>query len=108
MRPIVHNSGALFLGVLVLVAFCGFTPLARAIGQDSYIENHRGVGDFALVEERSAAPGASQTVAPIYVDPGDFAGVLRAAEALQADIQRVTGQRPTLLRTSGQLPAHII
>jgi hypothetical protein len=86
--------------LLVLVAFCGFAPPAKGIGQDSYIENHRGTRDFVLVE--------SQAAAPIYVDPADFAGVLRAAEALQADIQRVTGQKPMLVRSSAQLPARVI
>jgi hypothetical protein len=108
MRPIIHNSAAAFLSVLVILAFCGFVPVAKAIGQDSYVENVHAAGDFALVEARTAAPGASQTAAPIYIDPADFAGVLRAAEALQADIRRVTGQKPTLLRASGQLPAHVV
>ena len=84
----------------VFIAFCGFIPLAKAIGQDSYIETTRGTGDFALVEAQSAVS--------IFVDTEDFAGVVRASASLQADIQRVTGHLPTLIRSSGQLPAHVI
>ena len=36
-------------------------------------------------------------VAPIFVDAGDWPGVLRAAGDLQADVERVTGRRPRLV-----------
>jgi hypothetical protein len=84
----------------VIFAFCGFIPLAKAVGQDSYIETSRGTGDFALIDAQSAVP--------IFVDAGDFPGVARASVSLQADIQRVTGHMPAVIRASGQLPVRVI
>jgi hypothetical protein len=54
-----------------------------AIGQARYVESTCGEGCFRLAEKES--------VADIYVDSQDYAGVVRAAGDLQADITRVTG-----------------
>lgn len=43
-------------------------------------------GGFALVRQDAAAP--------IWADPADWPGVLRAARDLQADVERVTGRKP--------------
>ncbi|MEY4488530.1 MAG: hypothetical protein RIQ79_1038, partial [Verrucomicrobiota bacterium] len=51
------------------------------------------VGAFPLVRQGRAAP--------LYLDTGDYPGVLRAAADLQADIERVSGLKPELL-TTGQ------
>ncbi|MFO1449010.1 MAG: glycosyl hydrolase 115 family protein [Opitutaceae bacterium] len=39
-------------------------------------------------------------VAPVWAAPTDWPGVLRAARDLQADVERVTGQRPLLATTT--------
>ena len=58
-----------------------------------------------LVESVLAASGAKDAfplvagaAAPVCVDPGDWPGVIRAAGDLQADIERVTGRRPDLIK----------
>ena len=95
------NRSSLFRSAaFVIIAFCGFIPLAKAIGQDSYIETSRGKGDFALIDAPSGIT--------IFVDAGDFSGVARAAAGLKADIQRVTGDLPAVIRDSGRLPARVI
>ena len=53
-----------------------------------------------IVSEK-AAPGsfpleASKQSAPIFLDPADWPGVLRAGGDLQADVERVTGIKPAL------------
>jgi hypothetical protein len=48
-------------------------------------------GSIPLVQNRHAAP--------IFLDKADYAGVLRAASDLQADIERVTGFKPELTTT---------
>jgi hypothetical protein len=50
----------------------------------------------------------AQTCATIYVDAGDYAGVIRAAGNLQADIARVTGCTPAITHGTGGHGAHAI
>jgi Glycosyl hydrolase family 115/Gylcosyl hydrolase family 115 C-terminal domain len=95
-----RSAGLFTLVILVLAASCGFSPVANAIGEQSYIENSSSPGDFALVEAHRAVA--------IHVDSSDFWGVLRAAGDLQADIQRVTGQKPALDQGSGKVTSHLI
>ncbi len=59
---------------------------AFAIGQPWYVETKASPGAFAVAQGKTAAS--------IYVDPADWAGVIRAAGDLQADIARVTGLTP--------------
>ena len=56
---------------------------AEAIGQNRYILDRAASGAFTLVRNKAAAP--------IYVDPSDWPGVVRAVSDLDADIARVTG-----------------
>jgi beta-xylosidase len=79
-----------------LVTLCLFVG---AIGQTAhaqgpYVSGAGGTGRVALVESGRAAP--------IVVDPGDFAGVRRAAADLSADIARVSSVEPAL---SGTMPS---
>ena len=46
--------------------------------------------------------------AAIYVDAGDFAGVIRAAADLQADIARVTGCTPVVTHDSAGIGTYAI
>ena len=70
------------LGILV------FIPNSFALGQAQYVEQVGGPGSFPIVQQGVAAS--------LFVDSNDFAGVLRAANNLQADIARVTGLAPTI------------
>src|ERR1022692_2218661 len=56
---------------------------ALALGQARYVETVARPGSFPIAQ--------AKTCAAIYVDAGDYAGVIRAAGDLQADIAHVTG-----------------
>ncbi len=59
-----------------------------------------GLGVDLLTDQPAADdfPLVSQTVAaPLFLDPADHAGVLRAAADLQTDIEKVTGTKPALV-----------
>ncbi|MFJ8060773.1 glycosyl hydrolase 115 family protein [Streptomyces sp. NPDC096142] len=58
------------------------SPATRPLEAGPYLSFSRTAGAFPLVG------------APIVVDPGDHPGVVRVAEDLRADIERVTGVRP--------------
>src|SRR4030095_8688419 len=60
------------------------------LARTRYIETTATRGSFPLVGSRGAAP--------IYVDAGDWPGVIRAASDLQADLQRVTTLSPPIIR----------
>ena len=85
--------GAL-LGMLLLPSF------GLALGQPSYVQTEKHAGNFVVAE-----PGRA---APLYVDADDFAGVRRAANDLQMDIQRVTGLTPALLHNADQIGASAV
>ena len=72
-----------------------FIPHVFALGQIQYVEKIGDPGSFPIVQQGAAAN--------IYVDTDDFAGVLRAAGNLQADIARVTGLTPTITHTENAL-----
>jgi hypothetical protein len=64
-----------------------FLPVSLfALGQARYVSMTSGPGSFAIAHDKS--------VAAVYVDPSDFAGVARAADDLRGDIARVTGLTP--------------
>ena len=65
-----------------------FAPLGRALGEKTLVDFSPADGDFALA--------ASGRAAPLWLDDADYAGVLRAAHDLRADVQRVTGLQPAL------------
>jgi len=60
------------------------SPLLHAvtIGEDRYVDSAYHPGDFTIVTRNAAAT--------LLVDSADFPGVVRAANDLQADIERVT------------------
>jgi len=88
---------ALLLAALGLPAFLdhGF-----ALGQAQYVEPVGRPGSFPIVRQGVAAK--------IYVDANDFAGVVRAAGDLQADIARVTKLTPTLTHEENDLGENAI
>jgi hypothetical protein len=90
------------LPLAALLGLCIFAPLrtAHAIGQTRYILDKPAPGAFPMVQAKTAAA--------ILVDPADWPGVARAAADLQADIARVTGVTPALLRAAPGLGAAAI
>ena len=79
--------------VLAFLAVCG---AVHAIGQTPYVLDHPAAGAFPIKQ------------ASIYVDSADWPGVARAATDLQADIERVTGQKPAIVHDAGAPGAHAI
>ena len=82
------HSANVARGTLMRAAACSLFLQASlfALGQQRYVSTTAGPGSFAIVHDKS--------VAAVYVDPNDFQGVARAAEALGGDIARVTGLTP--------------
>jgi len=65
------------------------TSLAFGIGQTPYVQRAPSAGSFPVARGGSAAS--------VFVEPGDWAGVVRAAGDLRADIERVTGAKSAAL-----------
>lgn len=76
--------------VIALVLASTVTALAGpSLGlQTDIVSDQAEAGSFPLVAGRLAAP--------IFLDSADWPGVLRAGADLQADVERVTGIKPTL------------
>jgi hypothetical protein len=83
---------ALTAGSVLTAPTASAAPAAPAANPtadpDSYLATAAGPGRFPL-----AAAGRA---APLVVSSGDYAGVLRVVNDLQADVQRVTGVRPVV------------
>jgi hypothetical protein len=77
-------------------AFAGARAFG-ALGEKSFVEFQASLGSFPFVSEGKAAK--------LQVDAHDFAGVLRAAGDLQADVGRVTGITPEVSRNPGTTDA---
>jgi hypothetical protein len=73
---------------------------ALALGQPRYVETVARPGSFPVAQ--------GKTCAAIYVDPTDYAGVIRAAGDLQSDIARVTGCTPAIVHDTNSLGPHAI
>jgi hypothetical protein len=69
--------------VAALLCFLSLCPSVHALGQTQYVETVPHPGNFVIVNDRRSTP--------IYVDTGDYPGVVRAANDLQSDINKVTG-----------------
>jgi hypothetical protein len=71
-----------------------------ALGQTPYVETTASPGSFPIC--------AANSPAVISVDTNDYAGVVRAANDLQVDISRVTGQMPKVLHPGENPGANVI
>jgi hypothetical protein len=71
-----------------------------ALGQARYVETVHRPGSLTIAR--------GQSVTTIYVDAGDYAGVVRAATDLQSDIVRVTGRTPIVVNTEKRLGTNAI
>jgi hypothetical protein len=94
-----RRSRPLGMAILFVMYLClslsFLTQPSFAIGQTRYVENVRRRGSFAIVH--------GKTLASIYVDPNDYAGVARAAGDLQADVTRVTGRNLRVAKAAPDL-----
>jgi hypothetical protein len=92
-----HRLNQIFpRAVLFLLAFIGCSQQVLALGEPDYIETNAAPGSFPLV---------SSAVAGIVVNTNDWPGVLRAANDLRTDVNRVTGRSPAMadaLKSAGK------
>ena len=83
------------------VLTCSIAPaIGHALGQQSYVSFGSTAGgpapaSFALVENRRAIP--------LIVSDNDWPGVVRAAQDLSSDIERVTGSHPEVKHVPPEL-----
>jgi hypothetical protein len=99
MRLIFRVLAAVALTVFVTGTAIA-APANRLLPFGSFVTEKADKGSFALVRAGAAAP--------IIVDAGDFKGVQRAADDLQADVARVTGIKPQRSATAGGVTAVLI
>ena len=85
-RPILRSWKHVSIAVFALVAIVAMPRGADAVGEEPYVAYAPEAGSFPLVTQRKAAR--------IWVDADDWAGVVRAAHDLAADVERVTGVEP--------------
>src|SRR5579863_3916867 len=75
---------------LLLAAGCfSFALNGFSLGQTQFVETSASRGSFTVAQGGKTAT--------IYVDSADWPGVVRAANDLKADVNRVTGLTPTLV-----------
>jgi hypothetical protein len=86
--------------ILFVLCLFNFAQPGFALGQARYVEYVHRPGSFVIAGGR--------TLASICVDPNDYAGVLRAARDLQADVARVTGRSPTIADVGSDLETNEI
>ncbi len=96
------NAPATKFGAFLLLALSLLisAPSAFALGQVQYVENAYKPGSFAIVQDKIAAP--------ICVDSNDWAGVIRAAHDLSADVKRVTGCMPEITENENNPGTNVI
>ncbi len=75
----------------LVLAFALPFSAAATVGQKPYISTQQGKGNFTL-----STAGKSAPLYVLYVSGQDFAGVVRVAKHLQADMKRVTQAEPKL------------
>ena len=87
---------------ILSVAFCllFLHSTSFGIGRERYVETVAHTGSFPVAERGVAAS--------IYVDAGDYAGVVRAARDLKSDIDRATGDTSTIKFAQSGLGKHVI
>jgi hypothetical protein len=98
MKSTIATMGKIFM--LLLVAGLVAPRDCLALGQQRYVEEVQGLGSFPIVQ--------SNATAAIYVDANDFAGVVRAANDLQADVARVTDRSPEISHKGKNLGKNVI
>src|SRR6266566_4805655 len=87
----------------LLIVLCLLrSPLLQAqlIGEDRYMDSAYHPGDFSIVTRNVSAT--------LFVDSADFPGVVRAANDLQADIERVTNHTAAVAHDENNLGPNVI
>ena len=80
---------------MLMMTLAGSAELAGR-SREEYIMRHPVENGFALARDGDPAP--------LWVSDQDFPGVLRVAGHLQADMEKVTGNRPLLINDSDPAP----
>jgi hypothetical protein len=83
----IRMMGAVCRAFLAFIALVSFSPKVFALGESNYVDAAASAGSFPLVAENAAE---------ILVDTNDWSGVVRAANDLAADVNRVTGRSPAI------------
>src|SRR5690242_6555180 len=86
--------------LLVASSLFALHPTALALTDHHYVETTRSTCSFAIAEKES--------LATVYVDASDHAGVVRATGDLQSDIARVTGRTPAIINQPSHNYASVI
>ncbi len=93
--------GCILITFQLLLLAVAMTPMrCLALGQPRSVENTSAPGSFPLVHLGDAAK--------LYVDGGDYPGVMRAAHDLQTDILRVSGCNALLIDSGKSLSGDVI
>jgi len=103
LRRLKHmgRSGWISLAPWLLLMLSALCPLhSLALGQPRYVETAPASGSFLLVHQGIAAR--------LYVDSGDYPGVVRATRDLQADILRVSGCTAPLNESVNHLSGDVV
>lgn len=87
-------------GFLSFILVLTFPVKLSAIGQPRYVEFERSAGCFTIAE--------GGKLATIVIDSNDYPGVVRVAGDLQADIERVTGQKAAVVNGFGKNAQELI
>ena len=87
MKRELVSTSVLNRAVAAIFCIC-LPPIVAGVGNQQYVERAAHAGSF-----RVAAGGHC---APIVIDAGEYAGVVRAANDLKADVNRVTGCTPEM------------
>lgn len=87
-QTLIAVARCMSIPVIALALLCGTLP-AHALGQKSLVL-------FDAPPANAVRLAQAGKAATIYLDAADHAGVLRAAQDLQADIGRVSGATPAL------------
>ena len=77
--------------MLAVACWLAFLPTSYALEQSSFVETTASRGSFPVAQRGAAAT--------IYVDATDWPGVIRAADDLKQDVNRVTSLTPKLTGT---------
>ncbi len=86
--------------LLFCIQVCFLPGSCLALGQKQFVQTQPTQGCFPIVSDGTAAT--------VFVDPGDWPGVIRAADDLCADIERVTGVKPARACEARALGNHVI
>ncbi len=78
-----RRVGFRMMPLVYLLAIAALSPLCFGLAEPPHVTTSPAAGSFTLAHDGVAAR--------LWVDAGDWPGVIRAAHDLQADIQRVTG-----------------